>query len=245
MMDVSPEDIEKAVNAKVDELGEELELEKRKCLLLLRRYKWNSAKIIDEFFTEKQTEMFVSAGICIDPYRDVIADANKDEKMECEICMEQMHISEVFALECGHINTCKNCWFDYLVHGVKSKQCVLLDCPTSKCRVTIPSNVWERFPLRCRVCSNRLDTSNKIRVRTRPRACDMSCCYCLQCLGSFRCECGIWDSAYTGPISKNCSPPQTSIFAANDRQCGTTRESEPRSCTPDKSERCKLRTLHL
>jgi len=142
---MSPEDIEKAVQAKVDALSEELELEKRKCLLLLRRYKWNSAKIIDVYFTDKQEEILLGAGICLDKHQNAINDSNKDEEMECEICMEDIPKSEAFALECGHVNTCKNCWIDYLLHAVKSKQCVLLDCPTSKCHVTIPSNVWQRF----------------------------------------------------------------------------------------------------
>jgi len=144
---MSPEDIEKAMQEKVDALHEELDFEKRKCLLLLRKYKWNSGKIIDVYFggTEKQEEILLGAGICLDKHKDAINESNKDEEMECEICMEDIPKSEAFALECGHVNTCKNCWIDYLLHAVKSKQCVLLDCPTSKCHVTIPSNVWQRF----------------------------------------------------------------------------------------------------
>merc|ERR1712154_636882 len=39
----------------------------------------------------------------------------------------------------------KPCWIDYLRSGAKTKQCVHLTCPTHKCYVTIPQDVWKLF----------------------------------------------------------------------------------------------------
>ena len=119
-------------------------MEERKCLLLLRRYKWNSTKIIDVYFTEPE-KILVGAGVCIDKKDNIINDKNKNEMMECGICMDDVKMGDTFYLECGHLNTCKSCWVDYLRDGVKTKQCVHLTCPTHKCYVTIPQDVWKLF----------------------------------------------------------------------------------------------------
>lgn len=141
---LTQQDIDDAVNKKVKQLAEELSLEERKCLLLLRRYKWNTTKIIDVYFTEPD-KILVGAGVCIDKKEDVINDKNKNNVMECGICMDDVPMSDTFCLECGHLNTCKSCWIDYLRDGVKTKQCVHLTCPTHKCYVTIPQDVWKLF----------------------------------------------------------------------------------------------------
>ena len=141
---LSSEDIDIAVDKKVKQLAEELSLEERKCLLLLRRYKWNATKIIDVYFTEPD-KILVGAGVCIDKKDNIINDKNKNNIMECGICMDDVKMSDTFYLECGHLNTCKSCWVDYLRDGVKTKQCVHLTCPTHKCYVTIPQDVWKLF----------------------------------------------------------------------------------------------------
>merc|ERR1719384_51049 len=79
---LSPEDIDVSVESKVKALAEELSLEPRKCLLLLRRYKWNATKIIDVYFTDSD-KILVGAGVCIDPKQNVVNDKNKNKIMEC------------------------------------------------------------------------------------------------------------------------------------------------------------------
>jgi len=143
---LSPEDIDKAVQDKVKALADELSLEENKCLLLLRKYKWNAVKIIDVYFTDPD-KILVEAGVCIEPKKreEIVNDQNKNEVMECGVCMDDVKMAEAFCLECGHLNTCKSCWIDYLRNHVKTKQCVHLTCPTHKCYVTIPQEVWRQF----------------------------------------------------------------------------------------------------
>jgi len=141
---MSADDIDRAVASKVQNLAEELSLEERKCLLLLRKYKWNSNKIIDVYFNEPE-KILVGAGVCIEPKKSVITEQNKNDELECEICLDDVLRKDAFCLECGHLNTCKRCWIDYLGNGVKSKSCVTLTCPTHKCYVTIPQETWKLF----------------------------------------------------------------------------------------------------
>mmetsp|Transcript_1685 Transcript_1685/g.3319 ORF Transcript_1685/g.3319 Transcript_1685/m.3319 type:complete len:536 (-) Transcript_1685:2796-4403(-) len=143
---LSAEDIDIAVQEKVKVLAEELSLEERKCLLLLRKYKWNAALINDVYFNDPD-KILVEAGVCVAPKSDkeVAEQKSKQSEMECGVCMDDVPISQTFCLECGHLNTCNKCWIEYLCDGVKTKQCVHLTCPTHKCYVTIPQDVWGHF----------------------------------------------------------------------------------------------------
>ena len=147
---LTSDDITDAVNEKVNILFDSLadddtvDITKRECLLLLRRYKWNPQKIMDVYFTDKN-KILVGAGVCIDKKKNIINDKNKNNVIECGVCMDDVKMSDTFCLECGHLNTCKSCWVDYLRDGVKTKQCVHLTCPTHKCYVTIPQDVWQLF----------------------------------------------------------------------------------------------------
>eukprot|EP01083_Nonionella_stella_P209080 758194_1 len=67
---LSPEDIDRSVIIKVNQLSEELSLDKTKCLLLLRRYKWNITKIIDVYFTDSD-KILIGAGVCINPKKTI------------------------------------------------------------------------------------------------------------------------------------------------------------------------------
>ena len=112
--------------------------------MLLRRYKWNIKKIFEVYFNDSN-KVLIDAGICINP---VSEEKLKKEKIsnkiiECGICMQDVKISDTFNLECGHINTSKNCWIDYLKYAVKTKDCLFLTCPTYKCSVIIQSDIWK------------------------------------------------------------------------------------------------------
>ena len=136
---VSPEDIDASMDRKVQQLADELSLPPKTCLLLLRRYKWNVSKIIEVYFVDSD-KILLGAGVCIHPEdpAKIKKLQSKDVEMECAICMVDVKMSDTFCLECGHLNVCKGCWVDYLRNKVRSKECVTLTCPTSKCYVTIP-----------------------------------------------------------------------------------------------------------
>ena len=64
-------------------------------------------------------------------------------KKECLVCLNIVPMDDFFSLSCGHSNVCKSCWIDYLLYGVKTKQC--LNCPTFECYEVILPNIWQLF----------------------------------------------------------------------------------------------------
>ena len=68
-----------------------------------------------------------------------------DNEIECGMCMDDVPLNDVYALDCGHQSICNECWIDYLTKTVKSKECIELTCPQYKCNVTVSSKVWKHF----------------------------------------------------------------------------------------------------
>eukprot|EP01084_Bolivina_argentea_P025889 48144_1 len=138
----SAKEIDSIINNKIKLLSDELSLESETCLLLLRRYKWNMNKVMDIYFTNTN-KILINSGVCIHKKQNSINSTNKNKIIECRICMNDVEIKNTFCLDCGHINTCKSCWIQYLIDGVKTKQSIFLTCPTYKCNVIIPYKIWK------------------------------------------------------------------------------------------------------
>ncbi|ETO18077.1 ariadne-like ubiquitin ligase [Reticulomyxa filosa] len=121
---------------------------------------------MDVYFTDPD-KIRLEAGICLEPKEPKL----KSGSIECQVCMEDVDIKNVFNLECGHQvmqillfffffkiiilkivvvrkqmkTTCKPCWVDYLKDAARSKECVSLPCPAYKCNVVIREEHWQRF----------------------------------------------------------------------------------------------------
>ncbi|ETO33467.1 hypothetical protein RFI_03643 [Reticulomyxa filosa] len=129
------------------------------CLLLLRKFKWSITQVMDVYFTDP-TKIQLEAGICLEPKPPKL----KSGSIECQVCMENVDIRNVFSLECGHqvysssLSMLHLCCLQkkkkkkkgirksyYLKDGVRSKECVSLPCPAYKCNVVIREEYWQKF----------------------------------------------------------------------------------------------------
>jgi len=138
-------DLDKAIEKKVLQLKDELNLEEHKCLMLLRKYKWNVNKISEEYFTNSQI-VLKDSGVCLSPRgnNDNKNNSSKNKKtVECQLCLEDVNANILFSMECGHNCVCKPCWVLYLCNGTQTKECVTQTCPAFKCSVIVPPNVWK------------------------------------------------------------------------------------------------------
>jgi ariadne-1 len=140
MRSLGGDDIDDAIALRITQLKESIELDEDKCLLLLRKFKWNVAKVIEAYFVDP-AKVQKDAGICAVKATDVVS----DEEIECQVCMDDFPADEMFHLDCGHQTTCSTCWTDYLRRSVKSKDCVSLVCPAFKCDVVVPETAWHKF----------------------------------------------------------------------------------------------------
>jgi ariadne-1 len=143
MSQVTPltiDEVDVAMNSKVGQISEQLDIVDDKSLLLLRRYKWNSNRINDVYFTNPE-KILGEAGVCMDPHDP----ARKSGEMECQVCYDDIDVKDAYSLVCGHQNTCKSCWVYICSTSVQTKQCVFLTCPTTKCHVVAPGSTWKMF----------------------------------------------------------------------------------------------------
>merc|ERR1712193_314863 len=101
---------------------------------------WSIAKLNEKYFDD-QDKILEDSGWCSKP-KDP---PKKSGEIECRVCMDDVNVKEVYSLPCGHQDTCKSCWYDYLSNSVKSKQCISLPCPSYKCKVIIPLKAWKYF----------------------------------------------------------------------------------------------------
>eukprot|EP01084_Bolivina_argentea_P235687 396516_1 len=144
---LSREDIKQHIDKKIKTLSETVELNDEKCLLLLRKHKWNEANIIELYFSNPEATQ-IDAGICINPLSQEGINKKIDESkvIECGVCLEDdININDTYYLQCGHISTCKSCWIHYLLTSTKTTDCINLTCPTHKCKLIIQSHIYKMF----------------------------------------------------------------------------------------------------
>lgn len=138
---LTDEKIDEEIDKKVNQIIEELDLERHECLLLLRLFNWNSEKIIESYFNNTEN-VRKDAGICINPVTEA---SIKSGVIECQVCMDDTNIKQVYNLICGHQTTCNKCWIDYLRDAVRTKECINLTCPAFKCNIILPQPTWKHF----------------------------------------------------------------------------------------------------
>lgn len=107
---------------------------------MLRHFKWNSQKIIESYFNDSDGVKKAS-GVCLNPKTA----SQKSGEIECQVCMDDVSVKNVFSLDCGHQTTCIPCWVDYMRDAVRTKECINLVCPAFKCNVIIPQPTWKKF----------------------------------------------------------------------------------------------------
>ncbi|ETO20862.1 hypothetical protein RFI_16347, partial [Reticulomyxa filosa] len=90
-------EIDAAIGKRVQQLKDQIELDENDCLLLLRKWKWSVAQVMDVYFTNSD-KIRSEAGICLNLQKPKL----KSGKIECQVCMENVDIKIVFSLECGH-----------------------------------------------------------------------------------------------------------------------------------------------
>eukprot|EP01083_Nonionella_stella_P084254 233181_1 len=180
---LSFEVIQQQIDNKLSSLAEQLDLDKKQCLLLLRHHKWNSTKILELYFNANQTQnILMDAGVCIDPKPPIQTPNSKQIMIECSVCLDDVSANDTFSIECGHSTVCKPCWIDYLRDAVKTKHCINLTCPQHKCRVIIHRQTWEilisdpypkEFERYLRFCDEHFIEHSKDYIFCPGRGCDL------------------------------------------------------------------------
>ena len=105
---------------------------------LLRHFKWNNDKIMNEWLDErKQGQVRIEMGLSLDPnllhkFPFLNQSCAKQNGGHCIICYSPMTSTvprQAIALDCGH-QFCKQCWIDYLTQRVRDgAHAIFTRCP--------------------------------------------------------------------------------------------------------------------
>lgn len=126
----SPEDIQLQQNELIDEVNMILEMEKEDAAILLRHFRWNKERLMEDYM-ERPKEVLEAAGLASSttrpPQLEVIPG------FVCEICCEDEEGLQSFALKCGH-RFCVDCYRQYLAQKIREEgEAARIQCPADGC----------------------------------------------------------------------------------------------------------------
>jgi len=125
-----PRDISKQQDDLMDEVNMILEMRKEDAAILLRHFRWNKERLIEDYM-DNPVKVLGAAGLGQSrggpPRLDTIPG------FMCEICCEDEDGLESFAMKCGH-RYCVNCYRQYLTQKIRQEgEAARIQCPCDGC----------------------------------------------------------------------------------------------------------------
>lgn len=127
----SPGDIEAQQNAVIDEVNMILDLRKEDVAILLRHFRWNKERLIEDYM-DRPRKVLEDAGLgpsTTGPPKLAVIPG-----FMCEICCEDEDGLQTFAMKCGH-RYCVDCYRHYLAQKIKEEgEAARIQCPSEGCK---------------------------------------------------------------------------------------------------------------
>ncbi|KAK8138036.1 putative ring-finger protein Ariadne-1 [Apiospora sp. TS-2023a] len=126
----SPGDIQKQQEEMMNEVNMILEMSKEDAAILLRHFRWNKERLIEDFM-DNSDKVVEAAGI-------VTSVANPPQletlsEFMCDICCDDDEGLQSFAMKCGH-RYCVNCYRHYLTQKIREEgEAARIQCPAEGC----------------------------------------------------------------------------------------------------------------
>jgi len=127
----SPNDIECQQNELIDEVNMILDLRKEDAAILLRHFRWNKERLIEDYM-DRPKKVLEDAGLgpsTTGPPRLQVIPG-----FMCDICCEDNEGLESFAMKCSH-RYCVHCYRQYLGQKIKEEgEAARIQCPQEGCK---------------------------------------------------------------------------------------------------------------
>lgn len=121
----------------MDEVAGLLEQPKESTAILLRYFRWNKERLIEQYM-DNQEEVLTKAGLG----QDMTTSPPRIEKRSdfmCDICCEDGPELETFAMKCEH-RFCIDCYRQYLAQKIKEEgEAARIKCPGDGCNAIVDS----------------------------------------------------------------------------------------------------------
>ncbi|KAM0327053.1 hypothetical protein ACHAQA_006176 [Verticillium albo-atrum] len=125
-----PADIQRQQDDMIDEVNMILNLRKEDVAILLRHFRWNKERLIEDYM-DKPNKVLEAAGLG--------ANVTGPPQLEaipgfiCDICCEDEAGLQTFALKCGH-RYCVDCYRHYLNQKIREEgEAARIQCPAGRC----------------------------------------------------------------------------------------------------------------
>ncbi|KAI1002361.1 E3 ubiquitin-protein ligase [Podosphaera aphanis] len=128
-----PKDIQAQQNELIDEVNMILDLRKEEAAILLRHFRWNQERLIEDYM-DRPKKVLEDAGLGLStstPPRLGIVPG-----FMCDICCEDGADLKTFAMKCDH-RYCVDCYSHYLSQKIKEGEAARIQCPQDGCRQII------------------------------------------------------------------------------------------------------------
>ncbi|RKF57882.1 E3 ubiquitin-protein ligase dbl4 [Golovinomyces cichoracearum] len=131
---LDPNDIQSQQDELINEVNLILDLRKEEAAILLRHFRWNRERLIEEYM-DRPKKVLEDAGLGLNtsspPKLEVIPG------FTCEICYEDEVNLQSFALRCGH-RYCVDCYRHYLNQKIKEEgEAARIQCAQDGCKKII------------------------------------------------------------------------------------------------------------
>lgn len=137
---LSDDQIQRSQDTQIKEVSSILGLSPESAGVLLRHFKWNKERLIEQYMDHSQ-EIVESSGI--DSIGGIIPKAKKVKGFVCDICCEDEVGLETFALKCDH-RYCIDCYRHYITQKVKEEgESGRIQCPSDGCKTLVDSKTIE------------------------------------------------------------------------------------------------------
>ncbi|KFX98512.1 hypothetical protein O988_04306 [Pseudogymnoascus sp. VKM F-3808] len=126
-----PEDIQKQQDELIDEVNMILDLKKEDAAILLRHFRWNKERLIEDYM-DRPKKVLEDAGL--GPRSEGPPTLQVIPGFVCDICCEDEAGLLTFAMKCGH-RYCVDCYRQYLSQKIKEEgEAAHIQCPQDGCK---------------------------------------------------------------------------------------------------------------
>ncbi|KAI1325551.1 IBR domain-containing protein [Xylariaceae sp. FL0255] len=132
----SPEDIQAQQDEMVDEVNMILEMKKEDAAIMLRHFRWNKERLIEDYMDNPPKVLEVAG---LGPSSGIAPKIEAIDGFMCDICCEDEPGLLSFAIKCGH-RYCIDCYRHYLQQKIRDEgEAARIQCPTDGCSRIIDS----------------------------------------------------------------------------------------------------------
>ncbi len=120
----------------IDEVNMILEMRKEDAAILLRHFRWNKERFIEDYM-DNAPKVLEAAGLGLTTSRPPRLESIPG--FMCDICCEDDEGLQTFAMKCGH-RYCVDCYRQYLTQKIREEgEAARIQCPSDGCHRIIDS----------------------------------------------------------------------------------------------------------